>query len=215
MSDADAGDTYTDEDAEWVRERQRGKLLDSRVRVLGVAARNSEGKPAVLRCYPLRLTGLETMESGHIEGRREIRGGSANKWRADVPVPWPNMLWLVDPLLCKRVGRLEQLGWVGTLQQRVLSADEPELTQRLAAAHRQYGEARWALLSDEDREYATREGYHTILRDCGVSGFRQDTQVKCLHTHTAHALAGGANPIGEEVLRLLERGEDERALAHS
>jgi len=47
------------------------------------------------------------------------------------------------------------------------------------------------------------------LRDAGVGGLRYTSQVKCLHAHLAHALAGGANPVGERVLRLVREGEGE------
>ena len=45
-------------------------------------------------CYPLRLTGQETAAERTAEGRRETRGGSARKWEADEPVPWPNYYWV-------------------------------------------------------------------------------------------------------------------------
>lgn len=200
---------FSDADARWLRRHQHRKVLDERVRVTGVAARDADGNPSVLQCYPLRMTGPSSKQPTE---RRDKRGGSANKWKADKPVPWPNTYWLVDPDLCSRIGRLEHLGWIQTLQARVHSGEEPQLVAALAAAHRAYARDRWSLLSAEDREYAANGGYEGVLRDYGVSGFRQDTQVKCLHTHTAHALATGGNPIGRLALEALERGEDGRAV---
>ena len=65
-------------------------------------------------------------------------------------------------------------------------------------------------LSDEDRDYCLRshESFPSVLRDTGVGGQRFPTQVKCLHVHLAHTLAGGRNPVGERVLRMLEEGRD-------
>jgi hypothetical protein len=79
----------------------------------------------------------------------------------------------------------------------------------LAAAHSEYGATRWATLSEEDRERcAGHEAFAAALRDSGVGGMRFATQVKCLHVHLAHALAGGRNPIGARVLAALDRGDD-------
>ena len=86
-----------------------------------------------------------------------------------------------------------------------------QLATALAAAHRAYATARWAALSEEDREFCTKRGYASVLRDTGVAGLRFENQIKCLHAHCAHALAGGQNPIGARVLEALARGDDAAA----
>ena len=58
---------FTDRDARWLHDHQERKLLDPRVRVLGVAARDDDGHPSVLLLYPLRQTGPT--------GRRRAGGG--------------------------------------------------------------------------------------------------------------------------------------------
>ena len=114
---------YSDEDAAWLEKHQHSKLLDARIRILGVAARDAESRPSVLACYPLRVTALERHTEHSAEGtsgeRRERRGGSCRKWQAEEPVPWPNFYWLVDPVLSTRVGRLEHLGRVQEWQRDV------------------------------------------------------------------------------------------------
>ena len=212
------GTPYTEEDAKWLARHQHTKVLDARVRIVGVAARSHDsddhmaGAPAVLLCYPLRVTRREAAHGTAAEGthaqRRETRGGSTNKWTAAAPVPWPNLYWLVDPNLAQAAGRLEHRGLVQSWQQEV--GTNGALAAELAASHRAYGATRWALLSDDDREYALSQPWVASLRDTGVGGMRNETQVKCLHVHLAHTLAGGANPVGERVLRLIRDGVDEQ-----
>jgi len=232
---------FTPSDEAWLLRHHRAKVLDSRVRVVGVAARTAEGTPAVLVCYPLRMTercgaGAE----GTHAARRETRGGSANKWRGGALAggrdPWPNLFWLVDPRLfqcaralqnlrrwlrrhplftargdTRRASALEHEGRVQQWQREVAAEPQGEFAAALAAAHHEYGSARWALLSEADREYCLGQPWAVeALRDAGVGGLRYTSQVKCLHAHLAHALAGGANPVGERVLRLVREGEGER-----
>lgn len=203
-----ADSPYTASDAEWLLRHHRRKVLDTRVKIVGVAARSADAQrsPAVLMCYPLRVTQRDDAESdaGTHEQRRETRGGSVKKWTATAPVPWPNMYWLVDPQLGRLAGQLEHEGLVQTWQQEVADEPDGEFARALAAAHRAYGAKRWALLSDDDREYCLAQPWATeALRDTGVGGFRFESQVKCLHAHLGHALAGGPNPVGERVLRLI------------
>ena len=53
-------------------------------------------------------------------------------------------------------------------------------------------------------------GFASALRDGGVGGLRFDNQIKCLHAQLAHFLAGGSNPIGARVWRLLEQQQHEQ-----
>ena len=239
-ADASSSFTYTEADAAWLSRHQHRKVLDPRVRVIGVGARAvDDGHPLVLVCYPLRTTA--TSLGSAIKGRRQVqkaaedadvkpweenindepseeaaarkkdtRGGSSRKWQADKPVPWPNHLWLVCPTLTHRVGRLEHMGLVQDYQ-AALARDDTVLAEELAAAHRAYGSARWAALSEDDRAYCERSNYSHVLRDTGVGGLRFVSQVKCLHAHLAHSLSGKDNPIGRRVLEALARGDDAKA----
>ena len=210
---------FTHHDAAWLEKHQHRKILDPRVRITGVAARSEDdGHPLVLICYPLRTTATELRESskkgrhavvGSSGQKEDTRGGSVRKWKADQPVPWPNHLWLVDPQLTLRAGRLEHMGWVQDYQNEI--AYNEELAAGLAAAHAQYAAMRWDALSDDDQAYCERMGYAEVLRDTGVGGLRFATQVKCLHAHLAHALSGANNPIGRRVVEALARGADAMA----
>ena len=154
---------------------------------------------------------------------RHHKGG--NKWQSQAPVPWPNLFWLVCPELCRRVGRLEHRGYV-RLYQQMLHEDEVAFS-RFREQQREYAALRWSVLSESDRQYCEKSGLASVLRDTGVAGIRFPNQVKCLHTHVAHALAmgsattafavadesparraGSGNIVGEWALAALERGED-------
>ena len=86
-----ADSPYTASDAEWLLRHHRRKVLDTRVKIVGVAARSADAQrsPAVLMCYPLRVTQRDDAESdaGTHEQRRETRGGrvAAPPRRRDAP----------------------------------------------------------------------------------------------------------------------------------
>jgi len=100
--------------------------------------------------------------------------------------PMPTRYWLVGRRECLRVSRLEGEGGVRRAEAEV----DPE---RLAATHARYAAERDSQIDPE----------HTGPRPSGgVGGTR--TGVKCLHTHLAHELACGDDPVGEWVVEHLE-----------
>ena len=99
----------------------------------------------------------------------------------DDGTPMPTMFWLVDPALCRAVGRLESTGGVRAAE----AALPPEA---IADAHRRYRVLRDALVPP-DHDGPVPAG--------GVGGTR--TGVKCLHAHLAWWLAGGDDPVGARV----------------
>jgi hypothetical protein len=103
--------------------------------------------------------------------------------------PMPTRYWLLDPALTKEIGRLESEGGVRRAEAEV----DPEALQR---THESYAAERDAALPPD----------HTGPRPSGgVGGTRRG--VKCLHTHYAHHLARGDDPVGRWVEeRLAERG---------
>jgi hypothetical protein len=97
--------------------------------------------------------------------------------------PMPTRYWLIDPQLVKRIGTLESNGGVRAAE-AAIDADE------LAAAHTRYAAERDAAIPSDWPASAPRPSG-------GVGGTRQG--VKCLHTHYAWFLAGGADPVGRWV----------------
>ena len=184
------------------------KLLDERVRVVSSWPDAVDAAAQVFVCYPLRQTsapdGQRGKHNGKSFGDKRCRG--SRKWTSNEPVPWPNTYWLACPETVRRVGRLEHMGYVRRYQAEIEAS--PEYQREFEANHRAYAAARWALLSDEDRAFCEQKGFAAVLRDTGVGGIRCSSQVRCLHVHTAHALATGGNLVGRWVLEALRRGED-------
>lgn len=100
--------------------------------------------------------------------------------------PMPTRYWLVGAADREAIGRLEAAGGVKAAE----AAVDPE---ELAATHRRYAVEREAAI-DPHHEGPRPSG--------GVGGTRQG--VKCLHTHYAHFLAVGDDPVGAWVAARIE-----------
>lgn len=146
----------------------------SGVTILAVAARDAQGRPAVITNHPLRR-----------QGERHL--------------PFPTLYWLVDPARCKRVADLERDGAIGELERTI--AESPALQASFHADHRAYATARWSLLSPFEQQQAVDAGYAPTLRDKGIGGIADFDRIKCLHLHLAHHLA---QPGGTTIGRLIE-----------
>ena len=95
--------------------------------------------------------------------------------------PMPTRFWLLDPVLNREIGRLEAAGGVDAAEREV-DGDE------LVAAHARYA---------HERDAAIPAGHRGPRPSGGVGGTR--IGVKCLHTHYAHFLATGDDPVGRWV----------------
>ncbi|KAH7461962.1 hypothetical protein PRIC1_005960 [Phytophthora ramorum] len=143
-----------------------------------------DDRPAALLLYPLR----------------NAEDAYKKKQRAKVE-PFPTIYWLASTELKARVSTLEDQQYVLTLQHR-LDADEAA-KEKMAQSHREYAEQRWRMMTPHDRELVKGRRWEFFLRDVGIAGIREFTNVKCLHTHYAHYLATGNNLVGEWVQELL------------
>ena len=101
--------------------------------------------------------------------------------------PFPTTYWLSCPDAVRAVSRLESVGWIGRLDERI--AGDPSLAARLESAHRAYAEERATEVPD-GRDWG------------GVGGTR--TGIKCLHAHYAYRLAGGDDVVGAWVAEQVE-----------
>ena len=130
--------------------------------VVDVAARCVCGRPTVVRTAP-------RLEDG---------------------TPFPTTFYLTNPVATAAVSRLEAVGVMKQLNDRL--ADDPELAAGHARAHQDYL-ARRAELGD-------------VPEIAGISAGGMPDRVKCLHALVGHALAvgPGISPIGDEALALLE-----------
>ena len=97
--------------------------------------------------------------------------------------PFPTLYWLTCPVLMKRVSTLESEGSMNDVTERL--ERDPALRSRLRDAL--------------DRYRARRDSHEVIQVSGGPPGGGPD-RVKCLHSHVAHELAGGDNPVGSITL---------------
>jgi hypothetical protein len=124
-----------------------------------VVARDDAGAPVVIRNAPFLADGT----------------------------PMPTRYWLVDPVLCAEIDRLEACGGVKAAE----AAIDPDT---LARAHARYA---------ADRDAAIPRDHAGPRPHGGVGGTRRG--VKCLHAHFAWHLAGGDDPVGRWVAERLAR----------
>jgi exopolyphosphatase / guanosine-5'-triphosphate,3'-diphosphate pyrophosphatase len=101
--------------------------------------------------------------------------------------PFPTLFWLTCPEAVRAVSRVESQGYISQLNERV--QDDETFDAKLESAHRAYARERESLVTDSGA-------------GGGVGGTR--TGVKCLHAHYAYHLAGGSDPVGEDVARRVE-----------
>lgn len=97
--------------------------------------------------------------------------------------PFPTLYWLTCPILNKRVSTLESAGSM---------ADLTELLGRDAGLQ--------SRLSDAIARYRTTRDAHAVIKESGGPPGGGPDRVKCLHSHVAHELAGGDNPVGSVTL---------------
>ncbi len=114
--------------------------------------------------------------------------------------PFPTLYWLTCPFLSKEIGRLEAEGYVKTLE-ALLHAEQP-LRAAMHEAHRRTCALRDQLLSPQEKAQLASSGMLVGLGTRGIGGISDWDRLKCLHLHTAHALAD-ENAIGTKVLAML------------
>ncbi|MDP2232087.1 MAG: DUF501 domain-containing protein [Actinomycetota bacterium] len=105
--------------------------------------------------------------------------------------PFPTLYWLTCPWLRAYVDGLESSGVVGEWRARL--AAEPELAHQMDLAEAQYRERR-----------AVAAGGVDPCAAVGIAGQRDSSATKCIHAHVAAALAGIDDPIGTEVIRMID-----------
>lgn len=111
--------------------------------------------------------------------------------RLDDGTPFPTSFYLTCPPAVKAASTLEARGVMEEMNRRL--AEDPALRAAYARAHREYLQAREEL------------GFVAEIADISAGGM--PTRVKCLHALLGHTLAvgRGVNPLGDEVLNLLEQ----------
>jgi hypothetical protein len=116
--------------------------------------------------------------------------------------PFPTLYWLSCPFLVRAIAALEAEGWVARLEDRL--GRDRELRAAFDCAQEEYVAER-SRLAGQMQGLTTPNGRRLAdLGGRGIGGIADRSRLKCLHLHTAHALAA-RNPIGDLVLGLLRR----------
>lgn len=103
--------------------------------------------------------------------------------------PFPTLYYLTCPTAASAIGTLEASGLMSEMTDRL------KVDGDLASSYRNAHEA----------YLARRETHGHVAEIEGISAGGMPSRVKCLHVLVAHSLAAGpgANPLGDEALRLL------------
>lgn len=108
-------------------------------------------------------------------------------------VPFPTVFWLCCPKIKKTIDRLEASGLVKRWEQRLQK--EAQLLTKVFNDHERYRRYRYSLLSVEDIENCDNPNKIKDLKEKGVGGVKNWSQIRCLHMHYAHHLVQG-NTLG-------------------
>lgn len=116
---------------------------------------------------------------------------------------FPTVFWLTCPEAVRRVGLIEDRGYIARIQAHI--DHSAALTQELQDAHREYIFVRRSLLAPETRLAlrAEQSSWAPHVEQLGIGGIADLKGIKCLHMHYAHYLATRHNPVGQLVERML------------
>lgn len=114
--------------------------------------------------------------------------------------PFPAFIWLVCPRLKTLVAELEQQGYVRKYSLQLET--DAEFRERFLHSQMEISVIR-VEMAEKIYPGELPEHIREILAETTVAGSRDFRGVKCLHSHLAHELAYGGNPIGAEVIKLV------------
>ena len=122
---------------------------------------------------------------------------------------FPTTFWLTCPELNYRIAQLEDQGYVTKIKEEIDSSID--LKKKLMEAHQDYADYRVSLMTEKELTELKEknEGQHKVIKESGVGGIIDYEGIKCLHTHYAHYLVRGNNPVGLLVQELLNAEYDE------
>jgi len=110
--------------------------------------------------------------------------------------PFPTLYWLCSRDLHRALARIEDQGWVKTIEAEL--AEEGELYAQYQQSQRAYVEARWQAMTDEDRQRIEALGFLDLFNRYGIGGIANWSKVRCLHMQYAQHLVMG-NAIGQRL----------------
>ncbi len=107
--------------------------------------------------------------------------------------PFPTLYWLSSKAIDKALARIESLGVVKQLEQRI--KEDPELRAAHHQSHKDYVQRRWDAMTAEHKNIIEEKGFSSLFEKLGIGGIANWDQVRCLHMQYAHHLVGD-NVIG-------------------
>lgn len=119
--------------------------IGASISIIDPSTNESIEYPQVAILYPLNVNNL----NGRYSKKRGLQ-------------PFPTTVWMTCPHLQRRISLLEGKGYISVFQTRLEDNGTPENTEnrrKMLAAHRQYAEYRWNLLSEEDKQLVEQNGW--------------------------------------------------------
>jgi hypothetical protein len=204
------GAIYLDADTKEIEEEYNVRA-PTVLKLYPLAARTPHVGGKTGKCFKARKRGAaealhtsDEVKDNNYESNESSQDNDKNKhrnWTLDddhqsIVEPFPTIYWLTSPKLRILISKLEDMPkyCVRRMQERLRS--DPEALSCMEKAHFNYGEERWNLLTENDREEIVGRKWEGVLGNSrGVAGIQKTDAVKCLHTHTAHYLSGEKNNI--------------------
>jgi len=109
--------------------------------------------------------------------------------------PFPTLYWLTCPFLVEKVSKLESEQKIREFEKNI--QEDNKLKIKLLLVHKQEIEKRLKLLGNKIDELPQSMTF--VLKETGIGGTKNFSNLKCLHLHYASFLAGEDNPIGKMV----------------
>lgn len=103
--------------------------------------------------------------------------------------PHPNLFYLTCPWLRRKLARLEDSGFIATLQQRI--SESPVLLDDLRRSQSRH--------AAEYQSAAENAGSGSRTREMFIAGASDPELLKCLHSHMAYFLVYHDYLVGQEV----------------
>ncbi len=121
---------------------------------------------------------------------------------------FPTVFWLTCPKAVERISRIEARGYIQRIQDQIIS--NFALTQNMRDAHQEYIFIRRSLVESStlSRVRKSEKKVFKNLERLGIGGVADLKGIKCLHTHYAHYLATGNNPVGQLVANMIRLRDD-------
>jgi hypothetical protein len=117
--------------------------------------------------------------------------------------PFPTLHWLSCPFLNSEISKLESIQEISRIQ-KIIDEDE-NLRTDYFKAHQEEIKIRLEILDDKINKLSSP--IKLKLRETGIGGIKNFSNIKCLHLHVASYLGGIKNPVGKIVVESLENLE--------